>query len=71
MFEYFTKRYDTIKKLQDGLTEKGKENWRLHTCEEMNVGRFHWFFVVMDRTKCDNSEPEGGEEKEEAMPCKG
>ncbi len=71
MFEYFTKRYDTIEDLQYALTEKGKENWRLHTCEEMIIGRFKWFFVVMDRTAFNDSGSEVFEEKEEGMACKG
>lgn len=71
MFEYFTKRYTTIEDLQDSLTEKGKEGWRLHTCDELQKGHSKGcFLVVMDRFLGNNVEPEN-ETKEEAMACKG
>ena len=67
MFEYFTKIYRSFDALQQGLTEKGKENWRLHTCDRIEEGLY---LVVMDKVTNDDSESEISEEKE-AMVCKG
>ena len=67
MFEYFTNIYASIEELQEVLTAKGKENWRLHTCEKLGFS----YFVVMDRIiKINDSESEVSEEQE-GMACKG
>jgi len=68
MYEYYTDDIELCQ-LQNILSSKGQEGWRLHTCDINS--KHEYVFIVMDRFINTNTESENNEQKDEAIACKG